>query len=66
VCKGLQYPNRQCSIVIEGSGWHNQGLTDFERVQRYVAYMLTGVQPKRKLNPVYDTSTRLRATNEGR
>jgi hypothetical protein len=63
---GSDKSTKDCFIAIEGSGWHNWGLTYMERIQRYVQYVITGQQPVRKLSLQADHSVQLRVTNKGR
>jgi hypothetical protein len=55
-----------CSNAIDGSGWHNWGLTYMERATRYTKYKITGVQPKRTLKLMPDYSITMEVTNKGR
>jgi hypothetical protein len=66
ICIGSMSKPEKCFIALEGSAWHNWGLTYIERAARYMKYSLYGIQPKRTLKLKRDYSTFLQVTNKGR
>jgi hypothetical protein len=55
-----------CNVVLDGSAWHNWGMTYFEQISRDTKYFLTGVQPVRKIRLQPDIFTKMTVTNKGR